>query len=190
MKAYTLVLISFLFTSSAFAAKPQIQWNSEYDFSETDTFQWRDASGNSLSESDPFLHSRIVNAIEFELTGHGLTEVSTDPQVFVTYHLSTHSDYSIRADTVGYSFGRYGRGGWGYYGYGTAVPMSTTADIVEVERGTLVVDVWDAQTDELVWRGTSSDIHISDDPSRTQRNAEKAIEKMAKQYRKLLARGN
>jgi len=172
----------------AFGAKPQIQWDPEYDFSTVSTFQWREPPEISLERSDPFLHSRIVNAVEYELTGFGLTEIDVAPDVYVTYHSSTETDVRITSTSVGYGFGSYGLGGWGHYGYGFGGPISTTSRATEIERGTLVVDVVDADTNDLIWRGSASGIVISDDPQKTQRNVVRTIEKMAKQHRKLRAR--
>ena len=61
-------LLAMLAATAALAAKPQIQWNSSYDFSTIKTFQWQDHSGDSLKESDPFLHGHIVNAIQYQLS--------------------------------------------------------------------------------------------------------------------------
>jgi len=189
-RLWLVLLGAALMTAPAYAAKPQIQWDPDYDFSAVSTFQWRAPNGESLERSDPFLHSRIVAAIEYELTGYGLTEVQSAPDVFVTYYASTDTDVRLESSSIGYGFGRYGTGRWGYYGYGATFPVATSTRVVEIERGTLVVDVWDADTNELVWRGSVSDISVSDNPQKTQANAEKAIEKMAKQYRKLRAREN
>lgn len=169
------------------AAKPQIQWNPAYDFASVRTFAWRSPPEASLEQSNPFLHSRIVNAIEHELSGGGLTEVASNPDVFVTYHASTETDVSLQSTSTGYGFGGYGTTSWGSYGYRTG-PIVTDTRVVEVERGTLVVDIWDAGSSELVWRGTVSGITVSDKPEKNESNAVKAIEKMAAQYRKLRER--
>ena len=84
-------------------------------------------------------------------------------------------------------------GHWGMYGYryrSSFVPVATNTRVVEVERGTLVVDIIDSASNELVWRGTAKGITVSSDPAKTKRNAEKAILAMAKQARKLQARAN
>lgn len=189
-KARILLLLAAFAGMPVFAAKPQIQWDPNYDFSAVRTFQWKPTPAISLRDTDPFLHSRIVNAIEYELTAFGLTEVENDPDVYVTYHSTTETNTRLTSTSVGYSFGRYGLGGWRYYGYGVAGPIVTSTTVTQVERGALVVDVVDARTDQLVWRGTVKDITVSDSPQTTQRNVVTAIERMAKQYRKLRAREN
>jgi len=172
----------------AYADKPQIQWNPEYDFSSVSKFQWRESSADTLEETDPFLHSRIVNTIEYELTDFGLTEVDANPDVYVTYHASSRRDVRLESDTLGYEFGSYGTGRWGVYGYHRIDPVVTNTRVTEVQRGALVVDIWDATTNELVWRGQASDITVSSDPRKNQRSAEKVIRAMAAQTRKLRMR--
>jgi hypothetical protein len=79
----------------------------------------------------------------------------------------------------------------GRYGYrisGPIGPIETTTRVVEVERGTLVVDIVAASSNTLIWRGTATDITGTDDVAKMRRNVEKAIEAMAKQARKLQAR--
>ncbi|MGW8368364.1 MAG: DUF4136 domain-containing protein [Gammaproteobacteria bacterium] len=174
----------------AHAAKPQIQWNPDYDFMGARTFQWLDADEASLAQSDPFLHSRIRNAIEYQLTEKGMTEVQSNPDVYVTYHASMQSSTRLQSDSFGYGVGGYGMGGWGYYGYGGAGPVSTTTRVIEVQSGTLLIDIVDATSNELVWRGVADGINISNDPEKMQKNAVKAIEKMAKQYDKLKKKAN
>jgi hypothetical protein len=171
---------------SAHAQKPQIQWNNMYDFGAVDTFAWQDTPDTSLEGRNPFMHSLIKNTLEAELATSGLTEVDQNPDVWVNYHASTETEVQLRSDSYGYSFGGYGMGGWGYYGM-AAGPVSTTTRVVEYERGTLVVDIWDAASKELVWRGQVSDT-LPDNPQKAEKLVVKAIGKMADQGRKLWAK--
>jgi hypothetical protein len=186
-----LVACAFIATP-AFAAKPQIQWDPDYDFSTIETFQWTETDTASLASSDPFLHQHIINAIEYQLTSHGLAEVESNPDIRVTYHMSIDTNIRLRSITVGYGFGNYGRRGWRYYGYGFGGPVlaETATRVVEIERGSLMVDVWDADSDQLIWRGVAEDIAVSNDPQKMRRNVEKAIERMAKQHDKLRRRAD
>lgn len=185
----TILIAAGLAAAPAYAAKPQIQWNSDYDFAAVSSFAWKESPGSaSLAQSDPFLHSHIVNAIEYQLTGSGLTEVESNPDVLVTYYGSTDTEVRLQSDSYGYGWGGYGGAGWGYYGYGRVGPVSTTTRVVEYERGTLVIDVIDASSNELVWRGTAADLSVSDNPEKNKKTITKAIEKMVKQSEKLRIR--
>lgn len=174
---------------SAHAQKPAIQWNNQYDFAAVETFAWQPTPDTSLEGGNPFMHSLIKNTIEAELATSGLTQVESNPDVWVNYHASTMTEVQLRSDSYGYGFGAYGMGGWGYYGMGGATMgnVSTTTRAVEYERGTLVVDIWDAASKELVWRGTVSDT-MPDNPQKAEKLVVRAIGKMAEQGRKLWAK--
>jgi hypothetical protein len=186
----TAVLLSALIALPAYAAKPQIQWNKTYDFAKVKTFKWQAPASPSLAETNPFMHKFIEDAIEQELTKVGLMETEGTPDVYVTYHGSTEKEVQLHSDSFGYGIGGYGMGGWGYYGYGMAGPVSTTTRVVEYNKGTLVVDIWDPTMKELVWRGTAGDILISDSVEKTQKNVSKAIAAMVKQNQKLRGPGS
>jgi uncharacterized protein DUF4136 len=182
-KSLAAALIVSTLAWSAQAQKPQIQWNSKYAFDAVKTFAWQDTPDTSLENQNPFMHSLIKNTIEAELATSGLTEVEANPDVWVNYHASTTVDQQLRTDSYGYSIGGYGMAGWGYYGM-AAGPVSSTTRVVEYTRGTLVVDIWDAATKELVWRGQVSDT-LPDNVQKAEKLVVRAIGKMADQGRKL-----
>ncbi len=182
-KSLAAALLLSAFALSAHAQKPHIQWNQQYDFSAVETFAWQ-ATDQTLQQQNPFMHSLIKNTIESELATSGLTQVDANPDVFVNYAASTQTDVQLRSDSYGYGFGSYGMGGWGYYGMGQIGNVSTTTRAVEYTRGTLVVDIWDAASKELVWRGEVSDT-MPDNPQKAEKLVVKAIGKMADQGRKL-----
>jgi hypothetical protein len=191
MRVYTAVLaLAALAAAPAFAAKPQIQWDEAYDFSTIKTFAWDAHPESSLEAKNPFMHSRVVAAIEYELTAVGLTKVQANPDVFVTYHTSTEQQVRLESDSYGYGFGGYGGYGWGRYGYGYGVavgPVSTTTRVETYDEGTLVVDIWAAANKTLIWRGTATRV-FSEDIDKAERQVVEIIQDMGKQSKKLRAR--
>jgi hypothetical protein len=185
-KSLAAALVLSTLALSAQAQKPRIQWNNQYDFAAVETFGWQDTPETSLEGINPFMHSLIKNTIEAELAESGLTEVDADPDVYVNYHASTATEVQLRSDSYGYGFGAYGMGTWGgYYGM-SAGPVSTTTRVIEYEKGTLVVDIWDVASKELVWRGEVTDT-LPDNPQKAEKLVVRAIGKMADQGRKLWA---
>ena len=184
-KSLAAVVVLSTFALSAHAQKPRIQWNNQYAFDAVETFAWQDTPETSLEGINPFMHSLIKNTIEAELATSGLTEVDSNPDVYVNYHASTTTEVQLRSDSYGYGFGAYGMGTWGYYGM-SAGPVSTTTRVVEYEKGTLVVDIWDVAMKELVWRGEVTDT-LPDNPQKAEKLVVRAIGKMADQGRKLWA---
>ncbi len=55
------------------------------------------------------------------------------------------------------------------------------ATVETYEVGTLVVDLFDSSTKEVVWRGVATDT-ISDKPEKNIKETQKVIEEMFKKY--------
>ena len=131
---------------------------------------------------NPLVDKRIVADLEKALALEGLTKADGDADVNVTYHSSTTEDIAIDTTTWGYGYGRGWARGHGGYGYGySGGPVSSTTTVRKYTRGTLVIDIWDARTKELVWRGTASD-SVSDDPAKNDKKVQKALQKLFKLY--------
>jgi len=183
------LLAALIAAPTAYAAKPNIQWNKDYDFSHVKTYAWQDPTAPSLAQSNPFMHKFIQDEIEKRLTAAGLAKAAAGaaPDLWVTYHGSVQNNVELHSDSFGYGFGGYGMGGWGMYGYGMAGPVSTTTRVVEYKEGTLIVDIVDPTKKELVWRGASTPILISESNEKTQKNISKALDAMVKQNSRLRA---
>jgi hypothetical protein len=169
------------------AQKVYINYDKSYDGSAVETFAWAETAETSVANTDPLLHSRIVNGIEYYLTLGGVREAESNPDVYVTYHASTKKELSIDTSVHGYGY----PGGWGYYGhrpygYGGYATSSTT--VREYERGTLIVDVWDAASNQLVWRGTAANIAVIENPIKMEKKIDKALKKIVDKWRKIKAR--
>jgi hypothetical protein len=177
-----------LVAAPVYAQKPQIQWDKAYDFSKVHTFMWQPPSAPSLADENPFMHKFIVTSIETELQNVGFVETTDNPDVYVTYHGSVNTEVSYRSTSFGFSVGSYGMGPWGGMTGVAAGPTSTNTREIETKVGTLIVDIVDAKEKQLVWRGTSSGILISDSQEKTEKAVGDAIQDMAKQGRKLQAK--
>ena len=73
------------------------------------------------------------------------------------------------------SYNAWGTGGW-RWGGGMASITPETSDV-----GTLVVDIYDANGKQMIWRGISQDT-MSTKGSKNEKEMNKAIDKMFKQY--------
>jgi hypothetical protein len=82
-------------------------------------------------------------------------------------------------------------GGWGMYGggyrggYRGGYVGTTTTTVRSYQTGTLVVDVWDAKSEKLVWRGTATNISVSDNPTKMKKKIDKALKKMTDKWAKI-----
>jgi len=138
------------------------------DFSRFRSYAW--VPGTMLN--DAINHNRVVNAVSAQLAAKGLTrvEVSAQPDVLVAYHATFDSDLRINGFASG----------WGPYRFGGGSGMAYTEEIL---TGTLAVDIVNATTKSIVWRGLASkEIDVKADASKRERNISRAAERLFKNY--------
>jgi len=167
----------------ALAAKVYVNYDADYDPGQLRSFSWKDTAENSVASKDPLLHSHIVNGIEYYLTLAGWTEDDKAPTVYVTYHTNTEKEVVLDTSHFGYGY----PSAWSYWGptyyYGSYGTSTTT--VRTYETGTLIVDVWDAKTSKLVWRGFATDITVTDNPTKMEKRIDKALKKMVDTWREI-----
>jgi hypothetical protein len=135
-----LAIFSLSVPAIALAQKTSFDFDKTADFSKFKTYALRDGT----NVGDPLIDKRIVTALQAELAAKGLTSNDTKPDIVVVYHVAFDKKQDITAYSSGY--GRYGYrwgGGWG----------TTDVRVNEILVGTLIIDVSDANKQEVVWRG-------------------------------------
>lgn len=183
-KLLGLTIVLALVAAPAAAQKVYVDYDPTADIDSYRTFAWGETPEASLSDTNPFIHSRIKNTIEYHLTKGGMIEDTESPDLYVTYYGGATEEVSFMTTSVSYGYG-YGPGWyWDPY-WGGMGGMTTTTPIVH-EAGTLVIDIWDAKTENLVWRGTLSGT-IPDDPRKMSKKVEAGIEKIVKKWQKMYA---
>ena len=126
----------------------QTDYSPEADFGAFETFQYRESS--QRAEISPLVDQRIVAAIRNEMTAAGLSETDDAPDLYVTYYASI--DEQLQFQTV-YT----GVGGWGRRGRVSMGMSGATTRATTFEEGSLVIDIWQADGEQLVWRGVIQD---------------------------------
>jgi hypothetical protein len=159
------------------AQQVNIDFDRDADFTKYKTYAYQVCH----RVENPLVDKRIVKELESRIAMEGLIGAEADPDVNVTYHSSTSEEFAVDTNTWGYGFGR--GWGWGHGGgsFGGGGPVSTTTTVRKYTRGTLVVDIWDARTKQLVWRGTATDT-VSENPEKNEKKLKKAMEKMFRKY--------
>jgi len=108
---------------------------------------------NAQSNSDPMLVNSISNRAlrsdlqqGFEKLGYAIND--STPDFCVAYYASTNQQLDITTYDYGYAFRPRWWRGWGpRYG---AMPQ---AMVTQYTQGTVIVDVFDPKTKDLLWRG-------------------------------------
>jgi hypothetical protein len=107
------------------------------------------------------------------LAAKGWTEVPSGGDVEVFAIETTQNQQTL--DTFYNAFGG-GRRWGGFGGFGDA---TTTVETYKV--GTLVVDLFDAKTEKVIWRSSSSDT-LSDNADKNTKNLGKGVNKMFQHF--------
>ena len=121
---------------------------------------------------DPITHKRVVDAVSAQLAAKGLSrlEAGERSDLLVAYHASFDRDLQISGFATG----------WGPYRLRGGSAAARTEQIL---TGTLVVDVIDARTGNIVWRATASkELDRNADPAKRDRNIRRAAERLFKNY--------
>jgi hypothetical protein len=179
-RALGIVIVLGLAATPAFAQKVTIDYAHDFSFEEVKTFAY--VENDESKAQNPMMHDRIVSLLKAKLIKGGLTESAADPDVYITYHLTTQEQTTYSTTSFGY--GGYW-GGWGGYGYGPSMASSTTT-AHEYLEGTLIFDLYDATEKKMVWRGTGT-VTVKDAPEKQAEQVENVIEKLGKKWQKIIA---
>ena len=181
MRAAGVVLTLVLIAAPAAAQKVTVDYNPTADIASYKTFAWSSTPEFSIRDNNPLNHSRVKNAMEYYLAKAGMVEVDENPDIYVTYYGESDSDFNLDiASTGGYVYPTDWQ--WDPYWGNASGTMTTTQ--VEVRRGMLVIDIWDAEDQEIIWRATMSGV-LTDNLQKSAKQLDKGIQKIVKKWRKM-----
>jgi hypothetical protein len=151
-------------TAIVHAQKVNVDSDPAAPFATYKTYAWTAGTPAPNALSDQRLHT----SVDARLAARGLAMNTTAPDVIVATHVTTKEKQELIAN--GFGYGPWGFGG----GLGTA-SVETFID------GTLVVDLYDAKTKKMVWRGVAT-ATASDKPTKNTDKMNKALDKMFEKY--------
>jgi len=123
-----MTLMTLLLLAST--ANPSIDYDHEVDFSRYQTWSWSEGVTHAM---DATTDKRIREAIEGGLAARGLSRVDKDAALLVVYHASKTGQVDLTPVGKGAS--------------------ANTTGIQYTEKGTLVMEMRDASSRHVVWRG-------------------------------------
>jgi uncharacterized protein DUF4136 len=160
--------------AAVFAQDVKTDFDKSANFGAIKTFQVKIGT----SWNNPISEKRISEEFAQTLAEKGWKPVDANPDALVLLHGATQKEKTLNTFYSGMGgYGGYGYRGWGGMG-GTGTATTTTSEYMV---GTLVVDIFDAKTKQLMFRGTASD-EISDKPEKNIKKVEKAADKMFKDF--------
>lgn len=162
-------------TALVFLQSITLAQKTSYDFDKTASFAGFKtyALKDGMKVGDKLIDDRFVAALDAELAAKGLTK-SDKPDLLVAYHVALDKQKDISAwSTGGGPYGWRWGGGWG----------NTDVRVREILVGTLVIDMADANKNEVVWRGVGvKEVDPQAKPDRRDRNITEAVQKILKNY--------
>ena len=156
--------IALLFATASFAQQVKTDYDRSANFSKYKTYSWE-----RVQTQDPLWVDRIKEAVNTALSAKGLTPVESGGDIAIVAMETTQNQRTLNTFYDGFG------GGWRWRGLGGFGNATTTVDTYQV--GTLVVDLFDANTKNLIWRGSSSDT-LSDKSDKNIKNLDKGAQKM------------
>jgi len=191
MKTRTLTIVAvtsiILFTACS-SLKVTVDYDKSVDFSKYKTFEfygWAEQSEEILS---PFDKKRIETAFENEMNQRGLEYVESGADLILTLYIQTEEKTEVQATTTttgGYGYGGYygygPRYGWGPgYGYGQT---TTTYDEYNYLMGTLIIDIYDAAEEQLVFESAGTkQFHPNQDSTTKEKIIKQVADQMMYKY--------
>jgi hypothetical protein len=155
-----LVLVAL--AGAAGAQQVHTDYDKHLDFSQFHTYSW-----SRIMTENPLWQRRIQDAVDKQLEAKGWQRVDSGGDVMLTAVGAAKNQQEYQTFYNGFG------PGWRWGGFGNEA--TTTA--INYRVGTLVVDIYKAQTKELIWRGTSEDT-LSDNPEKNEQKLGKAVSKM------------
>ena len=116
------------------------------DFTQFHTFDWGPSgalsTGDPRLDNNPFFHDYFRRAVEERLIAKGFRKASSgSPDLLFHYHATMSQSFDVSEAALGYA----DCGG----------EHDCEPRVAEYEAGTLVLDVMDASTRRVVWRGSA-----------------------------------
>jgi len=140
------------------------------DFAQYHTYNWGPADAlptqDPRLDKDPFFHDHMQGAVEKRLAVRGLTlSTSGRADLLLHYHANVTQRLAVnRLDQ----------------GYGYCSSEDCPGGVTEYEAGTIVLDVVDARTNRVIWRGWAQEdlARVIENRDRMARDIDEAVTRM------------
>ncbi len=160
-------LLACIASTIAVGQQVSVNYNHSQSFSQFHTYAWASNNANKIQNS--ILAQVAVQDIDSALQGKGLQKVeeNANPDLIVT------ANGGLKEQTSYSAWGMRGIGG----GMGGITPEQNVI-------GTMIVDLYDAKSQSLVWRGMAQN-SLNNNGNKNQQMVQKAITKMFNQWPKM-----
>ncbi len=169
----SLMAIALTCVTASLAQQVKTDYDRSAAFSQFKTYSWE-----QVNAQNPLWANRIKAAVNSALTSKGWTQVESggDVSIMAMEMNETHKTLDTYYDGFG--------GGWGWgrrfggleNGFGESTTTENTYRV-----GTLVIDLYDSSSKNLIWRGSLSDV-LSNKSNKNIKNLDKGVEKLFNRF--------
>jgi len=167
-KVIVLIGLALFLANASFAQQVKTDYDRAANFSQYKTYSWE-----KVQTPDPLWVDRIKAAVDAALAAKGWTQVESGSDISIIA-IEINRDHQ----TLNTYYDDFG-GGRRWRGFGGFGESTTTSDTYTV--GTLVVDLFDAKTKNLVWRGVSSGM-LSDKSDKNIKSLNRGVQKLFQHF--------
>jgi hypothetical protein len=161
-------LFFLVMLGNALAQQVKTDFDHQATFSQYKTYSWQEIKPpNSLWDA------RIKSAVDAQLAAKGWTQVDNGGDVAIVAIATTRTEKTLQTYYDGMG------GGWRWRGFGGMGEATTTEQ--DYKEGTLLIDMYDAKSKQLIWRGSAEDT-LSNNAEKNEKNLNKGVEKMFKKF--------
>ena len=159
-----------LLTGMVSAQQVKTDYDRSANFAQYKTYSWAQVKTKDALDVD-----RIKAAVNAALAAKGWTQVDSGGDVSIVAMEIARNQQTLSTFYDGFG------GGWGWrrFGGGGFGEATTTTETYKV--GTVVVDLFDTKTKQLIWRGAASDT-LSNNSDKNIKNLNKGVEKMFRKF--------
>src|SRR3984957_1164062 len=167
---FGLIGLMLFFSGRAPAQQVKTDYDRSANFAQYKTYSWEHVKTQDALDVD-----RIKAAVNAAVAAKGWTQVDSGGDVSIVAMEITRNQQTLNTFYDGFG------GGWGWrrFGAGGFGEATTTTETYKV--GTVVVDLFDTKTKQLIWRGSSSDT-LSSNSDKNIKNLDKGVDKMFKKF--------
>lgn len=181
LKHTSIIILCLIFSGQLLAQKVTVDLDKEANFTnyKSITFLgWQQDSDKLMNDLDK---TRMREAFVSEFRSRGMEKGGEEADLAITLYLVLEPKTSTTAYTNYYGGGggysRYSRAGWGW-GNGYATTSYSENDYI---KGTLVMDVYDNSTNQLIWQAVASGT-VNENPKKREKSIPKTVNKLMKKF--------
>jgi hypothetical protein len=168
--SFSWLLLVLVLSASAAELRAQVQTDYDHavNFATYKTYSWL-----KVQTGDSLWDDRLRQDVDAQMAAKGWTKVDSGGNAVISAFRRTHDQQTLQTFYDGFG------GGWRWRGFGGDGLATTTTEITKV--GSVTVDIFDSQTQGLIWRGKDTD-DLSANADKNIRKLQQDIDKMFKKF--------